>query len=214
LLELVDELAPDMIVVTGDYLNISFTRDATAQRQARNLLGQLRAPCGVFAIKGSPSVDPPDVVAQLMDDLDVTWLRDEAIGLTWHGCRLQIVGLECSYDVEADEGKLRGVLDGRVRDAYTLLLYHTPDVMPAAAEAGVDLYLAGHTHGGQLRLPLYGAMVTASIHGKRYEMGPYREGRTLLYVSRGVGMEGKGAPRARFLCPPEVVLFTLAGTES
>jgi predicted MPP superfamily phosphohydrolase len=85
--------------------------------------------------------------------------------------------------------------------------------MPAAVEAGVDLYLAGHTHGGQLRLPFFGAIVTASIYGKRYEMGAYRQGDTLLYVSRGVGMEGKGAPRARFLCPPEVVLCTLMGED-
>jgi predicted MPP superfamily phosphohydrolase len=86
-------------------------------------------------------------------------------------------------------------------------------MMPVAADVGVDLYLAGHTHGGQLRLPFFGALVTASIYGKRYEMGAYREGNTLLYVSRGLGMEGKGAPRARFLCPPEIVLFTLVGDE-
>jgi predicted MPP superfamily phosphohydrolase len=202
-----------VIIVTGDYLNISYTHDATAQCQTRELLSQLHAPGGVYAITGSPSVDPPEVVARLMQGLDVTWLRDQTAPLLWHGCRLQIVGVECSYDVEADERRLRHLLNGRAADAFTLLLYHTPDVLPAAADVGVDLYLAGHTHGGQLRLPFLGALVTASIYGKRYEMGAYRQGNTLLYVSRGVGMEGKGAPRARFLCPPEIVLFTLAGDE-
>jgi predicted MPP superfamily phosphohydrolase len=213
LLSQVRELAPDLIVFTGDYLSISYTRDPTAMRQTRELLAQLAAPAGVYVIKGSPSVDPPTVLEELFDGLDVTWLRDQLIAIPWHGCRLQIAGVECSYDIEADEDKLRGLLNGRASKDFTLLLYHTPDMMPVAAEAGVDLYLAGHTHGGQLRLPLYGALVTASIYGKRYEMGLYREGRTMLYVSRGVGLEGKGAPRARFLCPPEIVLFTLRGDQ-
>jgi predicted MPP superfamily phosphohydrolase len=169
---------------------------------------------GIYAISGSPSVDPPDTVAQLVDGLDVIWLRDQVASLAWQGCRLQIVGMECSYDIDADGQKLDGLLENGDGDAFTVLLYHTPDLMPAASKRGVDLYLAGHTHGGQLRLPLYGAMVTASFHGKRYEMGAYEEGRTLLYVSRGVGLEGKGAPRARFLCPPEIGLVTLSGAKN
>lgn len=214
LIRLVRDAAPDVIVVTGDYLNISYTHDVAAQRQTRALLRQLQAPGGVYAITGSPSVDPVHVVAELLDGLEVCWLRDQIASLTWKGYRLQIAGIECSADVEADEQKLRLLLDGRSSDAFTLLLCHTPDVMPTAAEVGVDLFLAGHTHGGQLRLPFFGAVVTASAHGKRYEMGAYREAQTLLYVSRGVGMEGKGAPRARFLCPPEVVLFTITGPDA
>jgi len=206
-------LAPDVIVVTGDYLNISYTYDATAQRHVRELLTQLKAPGGVFAITGSPPVDSPELVDQLLDGLNVNWLRDEIFTLIWRGCRIQIGGVECSFDIEADERKLLALMDGRSADLFTLLLYHTPDVMPAAVRAGVDLYLAGHTHGGQLRIPYFGALVTASIHGKRYEMGGYKEGKTTLYVTRGVGMEGYGAPRARFLCPPEIVLFTLMGED-
>jgi uncharacterized protein len=209
LLHLVEGLAPDIIVLTGDYLNISYTYDATAQLQTRELLGQLRAPGGVYAIKGSPPVDPPQIMAQLLEGLEITWLRDEIVSLEWHGAPLQIAGVECSFDVQADARKLQRLLDGRGGDAWTLLLYHTPDIMPVAAQTGVDLYLAGHTHGGQLRLPFIGALVTASIYWKRYEMGAYRDRDTLLYVSRGVGMEGYGAPRARFLCPPEITLFTI-----
>jgi hypothetical protein len=78
-------------------------------------------------------------------------------------------------------------------------------------ELGVDLYFCGHTHGGQIRLPLLGALITSSELGKRYEMGRYKEKGTTLYVSRGLGMEGLGAPRARFLSPPEVILWNLSG---
>jgi predicted MPP superfamily phosphohydrolase len=77
-----------------------------------------------------------------------------------------------------------------------------------------DLYLCGHTHGGQIRLPLFGAVITSSDFWKRYEMGRYEEGNTVLYISRGLGMEGKGAPRARFLAPPEIVLWTLSSAKT
>lgn len=90
-------------------------------------------------------------------------------------------------------------------DAFTILLYHRPDLIEAAAQAGVSLQLSGHTHGGQMRLPGWGALVTGSSFYKKYEMGRYQVGSTTLYVSRGVGMEGRGMPRARFLCPPEMV---------
>jgi len=93
-----------------------------------------------------------------------------------------------------------------------VLMYHSPDLMPVAARLGVALYVCGHTHGGQVRLPRYGALVTSSRYGKHYEMGHYHEGSTHLYVSRGVGFEGLGAPRVRFLCPPEVTLWHLTGS--
>lgn len=212
LLALVERLAPDLILVTGDYLNISYTQDPMAQSQVRALLGQLHAPWGVYAVSGSPLVDWPEVVEALLNDQELIWLQDGMIELEVKGHRLHIAGVTCTDDRHDDAKRLRHLLNDRPADAFTLLLYHTPDVMPAAVEARVDLYLAGHTHGGQLRLPLFGALITASAYGKRYEMGLYREGDTTLYVSRGLGMEGMGAPRARFLCPPEVTLFTLSGT--
>ncbi len=79
--------------------------------------------------------------------------------------------------------------------APVVFLYHTPDeILDIAATNRVDLYCAGHTHGGQVALPLYGALVTFSKFGKRYESGLYREGQTSLYVNRGLGMEGGLGP--------------------
>jgi len=123
------------------------------------------------------------------------------------------VGVSCSRDLEADGARLRSLLADAPPGAYTVLLYHTPDLMPQAAALGVDLYLAGHTHGGQWRLPGFGAILTSSRYWKRYEAGLYREGQTRLYVSRGLGLEGFGTPRARFFCPPEVVALTLGGPQ-
>ncbi|MBN1306175.1 MAG: metallophosphoesterase [Anaerolineales bacterium] len=75
------------------------------------------------------------------------------------------------------------------------------------------MYLAGHTHGGQVRIPLYGALVTFSRYGKVFEMGEDHIEGTTLYVSRRLGMEGLGLPRVCFLCPPEIVVIDLSPIE-
>lgn len=213
LLDIVESLRPDLIVLTGDYLNLSTVDDAVAHDHARNLLRDLRerASCPVYAITGSPPVDVKGVVPEIFAGLDIRWLVDRATELTIRGQSIYMAGLRCTRERERDVPRLRHLVAGARQDQFVLLLYHSPDLMPEAVEFGVDLYLCGHTHGGQIRLPLYGALVTSSDFGKRYEMGRYEEGDTTLYVSRGLGMEGLGAPRARFLSPPEIVLWTLSG---
>jgi hypothetical protein len=89
------------------------------------------------------------------------------------------------------------------------LLYHSPDLAPLAAKFDIDLQLSGHTHGGQVRLPFIGALFTGSLYGKRFEMGRYQLGKLILFITRGLGLEGAAAPRVRFLCPPEVILWEI-----
>jgi predicted MPP superfamily phosphohydrolase len=225
LLRRVEELAPDVIVITGDYLNLSSVYDGHAHAEARDLLARLCgiAPVPIYAITGSPPVDRAEVVPSIFDGLPITWLVDEIAQAHINGHTLRIAGLRCTRERHLDGPRLRNLLsnchsegqaDARVQrdeeSSFTLLLYHSPDLMPEATELGIDLYLCGHTHGGQIRLPLFGAVITSSDFWKRYEMGRYEEGNTTLYVSRGLGMEGKGAPRARFLAPPEIILWTLS----
>ena len=213
LLRLVENLKPDLVVLTGDYLNLSTVRDLEAHEQARQLLINLRAraSCPFYAITGSPPVDLKGVVPEIFAGLDIEWLIDDVAELTIHDQHVHLAGLRCTRERMRDAPRLRRLLAGAPHDQLLLLLYHSPDLMPEAVELGVDLYLCGHTHGGQLRLPLYGALLTSSDFGKRYEMGRYEEAHTTMYVSRGLGMEGLGAPRARFLSPPEIVLWTLSG---
>ena len=212
LLRLTEELDPDVIVLTGDYLNLAYVYDARAQAEAHDLLARLcdvaRGP--VYAITGSPPVDRTDVVPAIFEDLPITWLLDRVGELHINGHAIQVAGLRCTRERQQDAPRLRRLLANSPAHQFTLLLYHSPDLMPEAVELGVDLYLCGHTHGGQIRLPLFGALITSSDFRKRYEMGRYQESGTTLYVSRGLGMEGMGAPRARFLAPPEVVLWTLS----
>jgi len=209
LLAQVAALAPDLILLTGDYLNLSSVYDPAAQAGARALLAKLDAPLGVYAITGSPVVDVPGHVPEIFAGMRLRWLDDEAQIIQYGEVRLYLLGVRTTYDEARDTAALQRLMQSAPHDAVSVLLYHTPDLMPVAAELGVQLYLCGHTHGGQLRLPIYGALATSSRWGKRYEMGLYREAKTMLYVSRGLGMEGLGAPRARFLAPPEIILWTL-----
>lgn len=195
-------LQPDLILLSGDYLNTSSLRDPAALAAARELIGRLRARYGVYAVAGN--VDDARVMAALFAGLSVRVLQNEVIappGLPG----VALIGLSCCAR-EEDGKTLRRLASRAPPGTYRILLYHTPDLAEEAAAAGVDLYLAGHTHGGQIRLPLYGALYTSSAYGKRFEMGAYRLGGMTLYVNRGVGLEGGLAPRARFLCPPEAAL--------
>lgn len=210
LLTLARDLKPDVIVFTGDFLNLSNVHDPVAWAECRAIVGELTAPLGVYVVTGSPAVDQETVVPGLLESLPVRWLRDEKVSLTHHGQRLDLVGVTCSHKPFEDRPRLDAALGGPA-EAFTVLLYHSPDLAPETAETGVDLQLSGHTHGGQVRVPGYGAFFAGSLYGKALECGRYTLGPLTLYVSRGIGLEGKGAPRVRFLCPPEIILWELGG---
>jgi predicted MPP superfamily phosphohydrolase len=211
LIERVAALDADYVLLTGDYLNFSYVGELRAIADARQVLGGLRAREGMYAVRGTHQVDPSALLPVLFAGLPIHWLRNEHLTVGQDGCRLTFAGVSCTRQREMDVRALERALAGAPGEPFTVLLYHTPDLVSEAASRGVDLYLAGHTHGGQIRLPLYGALMTATDAGKRYEMGRYDIRDLTLYVSRGVGMEGMAAPRARFLCPPEIVCIDLEG---
>jgi hypothetical protein len=208
LIRLTRALAPDVIVFSGDFLNLSNIHDPVAWEACRSVLREIQAPLGVYAVTGSPAVDQDEVVPELLEGLPLHWLRDEKVTLEHAGRQFDLVGLACTHKPFVDRPRLDGLLDG-ARANPVILLYHSPDLAPEAAEAGVDLQLSGHTHGGQVRLPGFGALYAGSLYGKQYECGRYAVDGLTLYVTRGIGMEGKGAPRVRFLCPPEIILWEI-----
>ena len=211
-IQLVNDLEPDLILMTGDYLNISYLYDEQSRQDFRNWASQLRARYGIYAAWGN--TDLPAWRDELFKGLDVTIVEDEITALHINGQDIHLLGMDIHHHfIDTDRRALQSLAQRLPQDGLNILLYHTPDLMPeAVATDKIDLYLAGHTHGGQIRLPVYGAVVTASIYGKQYEAGPYEEGRTALYVNRGLGFEGGSAPRIRFFCPPEITVFTLSGS--
>jgi uncharacterized protein len=208
MIEKVNELQPDIIVLTGDYINQEYLDDPVAMEAARSVLSQLSAPNGVYAISGS--TDSPQLMSTLVSGLDnIRVLDNEVAPVPFPGGTLDLVGVSTNGDINLDRQMLIDLLAEFPSDGYYVLLYHTPDLIETAVKHNVSLYFAGHTHGGQVRLPFYGALITFSDYGKKYEMGEYHVGPTTLYVSRGIGMEGLGLPRVRFLCPPEIVVVDL-----
>jgi uncharacterized protein len=208
---LIREERPDLILFSGDFLSLSCVLDPAAWADVRALLTDWQAPLGVFAVAGSPPVDPPQVLPHLLEGMThIRCLHGEKATVSHHGIGVDILGLDCSHKPFVDAPKLTALAAGRPARNFTILLYHSPDLAPEAAGMGIDLMLSGHTHGGQVRLPGLGAVYAASLYGKRFEAGRYALGEMTLYVSRGLGMEGKGAPRVRVLCPPEAILWEIS----
>lgn len=212
LLELIDQAQPDLIVITGDFLNLSYVDDPTARAEVRKVLAKINAPYGVYATLGSPPVDRRRTTPSLFEGTAIRLLRDEVAVLQFaDGRTLSLLGMDCDHDLAGDARVFEELIKLTPLDSARVLLYHSPELMPVVQYHPVDLYLCGHTHGGQVRVPFYGALLTSSALGKRYEMGRYVEQDTTLYISRGIGLEGLSAPRMRLLCPPEIILFTLSG---
>lgn len=209
--QLITELQPDLILFSGDFINLSYLRDPIAWEAARSVMQEWKAPLGTFVVTGSPAVDLEDVMPTLLQDLPVRWLRDQNVSIPFGDSHLDIIGLNCTHKPFIDVPMLETVA-GRYPKDFTILLYHSPDLAPEAAKMGIDLQLSGHTHGGQVRLPFYGALFAGSLYGKRFESGRYQLKDLTLYVSRGIGLEGQSAPRVRFLCPPEIILWEIEGT--
>jgi predicted MPP superfamily phosphohydrolase len=196
--EIVAAEHPDLIVFTGDALNVPEGRDRFVTCMAR-----LAAIAPVFAVKGNWDVIQHAGVGAL-EASRARVLDGDVAEIEVKGVRLALTGLR--YGREWDVPVLLARLPA---DRPVVFLHHTPNPILELAAGGVDLVLAGHTHGGQVRLPAYGALLTLARHGKRFESGLYRVDHTWLYVNRGLGMEGGPAPRVRFLCRPEVTVLDL-----
>ncbi|MCP4426936.1 MAG: hypothetical protein GY803_20800 [Chloroflexi bacterium] len=209
-LALAAETKPDVILITGDYVNLSYNQDPETHAQVRQLLSQLSAPYGVYATLGSPPVDLREEVVPIFEGLPIHLMRYgwKRIDLD-EGRELVLVGMDCTHHLPTDQARLHNLMADAPNGAPQALFYHSPELMPQAIEHGIDLYVCGHTHGGQVRLPIIGPILTSSQLGRKYVMGLYRNGRTHLYVSRGIGLEGLSAPRVRFLAPPEMTLITM-----
>jgi hypothetical protein len=203
---LVESLHPDLIVLTGDYLNESFMNDPKAWLDLRVLLSSLRAPLGIYAVNGN--VETPSEMDDMLSGMEIQTLKDQALRVPELGDHFVILGLNYT-NLTSDQGNLTRLMQAVRPGDFSLLLYHKPDLAYAARDLRINLYLAGHTHGGQVRLPFYGALFANSRYGKTFEMGLYHLNQTTLFVSRGLGMVGGDGPRVRILCPPEVVVIDL-----
>jgi predicted MPP superfamily phosphohydrolase len=187
---------PDIIVFTGDSVN-----SPEGLPVFRECISEIAKIAPTFVVKGNwDSWYWNDL--NLFQGTGVTELDGNSQRVEVRGVPIWIAGVAVGH-----EKSMGQALAAIPPDEFKLFLYHYPDLIKEVAEQKVDLYCAGHTHGGQVALPFYGALITFSKYGKKYEAGLYREGETWLYVNRGIGMEGGNAPRVRFWARPEVTII-------
>ena len=198
-----NRLRPDLVVLTGDFVTYSRANI----EPAAEILSRLRARYGVLAVLGNHDFRVgADAVTAALGRKHIEVLRNKHIKVQFGGSSLYVAGVD-DYGYGAD---VRRAVRGIPRDAATILLAHNPRIIHLASRHGVSLVLSGHTHGGQVNLPLLGTVYGRSPERLRYKIGWDRLGATQIYVSRGIGTI---VLPWRVRCPAEIThLELLPGT--
>jgi predicted MPP superfamily phosphohydrolase len=193
-------LAPDLVAVTGDLID-----HARYIAWIPETLGELAARSGVYFVLGNHDRRyEPERIRRTLCDCGLTDLGSRWIRLQVRGVPVVMAGNERPWFAPAadlGDGPPPSSQGGPLRIA----LGHSPDQFPWARASQVDLFLVGHTHGGQIRLPVVGAVFSPCLTGVRYDRGTFYAPPTVMHVTQGVSAK----PPIRVNCPPEIVELTL-----
>lgn len=193
--------APDLILLTGDFVNNKRNHDREVPF-ARRLLSQLAAPHGCFGVLGNHDrYALPDKLA----GTGLTLLDARRHLLNARGAHLELLGLPGVHRRDVTP-QILGSFPPPTRNVPRLILSHYPDVLRRALPLNPDLYFAGHTHGGQICLPNGTPIIRHDALPRPLSKGVHRVGRTWLVVSRGLGFT---TLPFRIFCPAEVIEVTL-----
>jgi predicted MPP superfamily phosphohydrolase len=198
----VNEQRPDLIAITGDFA--SYSAEEFDARRLIDALRALRARDGCVAILGNHDyLTDVRLVRRCIRESGVTELINDVRSLKRGDAALHIAGID---DVMEGRSRLDLVLERLPESGAAILLAHEPDFADVSAATGrFDLQLSGHSHGGQIGVPLIRRLVLPPF-SQRYIRGLYELGVMVLYTNRGLGFVHL---RLRFLCRPEITVFTL-----
>ncbi|MFN0123319.1 MAG: metallophosphoesterase [Blastocatellia bacterium] len=204
--ERANELEPDLIVLTGDYVSHKTEYIAGCARA----LGRLQAPHGVFAVLGNHDHwTDGDMVGEAIAAAGIQLLNNQHVRLKRRQDTLCLAGID---DLMVKRDDLAAALEGTTRAETRVLLSHNPAIIREAARAGIDLVLSGHTHGGQINWELLAGDRNPSITrwlkrpSRRFIRGHVTLGSTHLYVNRGLGTV---VVPLRYGCTPEITVLEL-----
>jgi uncharacterized protein len=204
---MVNSLRSDLIVLTGDFVSMPLIGDekkaAFAAEPCARLLRQMTAPHGLWAVMGNhdDGTDREHVTRALQAE-NIQVLANQSEPIERAGGRIWLAGVNDVLSRTADLSKtLHRVPAGEA----VILLAHEPDFADEASRFSIDLQLSGHSHGGQVRIPLLPPLYLPSM-AKKYVWGPYRVGPLTLYTNAGLGTV---EVPMRLNCPPEITLLTL-----
>ncbi|NLX06019.1 MAG: phosphohydrolase [Phycisphaerae bacterium] len=197
---------PDLILLPGDLFHRRYLSFEQELPELRELLGLL--PTDAFITAGN--VDTRERLRQATRGTSVRFLDNHIVRLTLGDRRITVGGVGLNYGSSEARKTIETLLTDP-GDDIRILVSHLPDVVLELPEnSRIDLVVSGHTHGGQVQLPLIGPLMTLSRVPAAIAAGGLHTHRgNRIYVSRGVGHEQGQAPTIRFLCPPEISLITL-----
>ena len=206
-IDIINELHPALVALTGDFVSVpSFGKHAKAASAAEpcaQLLRQMKAPYGLWAVMGNHDVlTDSHRVTNSLGSVGIQVLDNRSVPIEGNGARFWLSGVDDVLEGSAD---LDATLHDIPANESVVLLAHEPDYADYVARYPVDLQLSGHSHGGQVRVPFVGPLWLPDL-GKRYVWGLYKIGGLTLYTNPGLGTVG--AP-VRMNCPPEITLLTL-----
>jgi predicted MPP superfamily phosphohydrolase len=200
---------PDLVALTGDFID----RGPRHLREAAKLFRGLKAPLGVFAVLGNHDFSVhtargarkhPGLAGAVADALaaeGVTVLRNKGVRVGRGAAALHVAGVDDLWSGASDLG---AALGGACPHTPRVLLAHNPQTVEQLGGRRADLVLSGHTHGGQINLPVLGRLLL-NKQARRYAAGLYPLEGGHLYVNTGVGFGW----RFRFGVRPELAVFTL-----
>jgi predicted MPP superfamily phosphohydrolase len=199
--ELANQLEPDLVAITGDFVTYNPEKYAADLVGA---LGCLRPKDATVAVLGNHDHwTDAGIIRRILHEAGVNELSNRAIAVRRGGSCLWIGGVDCHYD---GLDRLDAVLENLSQPGAAVLLAHEPDFAEISAASGrFDLQLSGHSHGGQIRLPIIGAPYLPRF-GRKFPTGLYQVGGMRLYTNRGLGTAELAV---RLNCRPEITLFTL-----
>ena len=208
---LTNRLKPDLIAVTGDFV----TWDAGTQEAVVEVVSELKAPFGIYGCLGNHELwtDTEASITALFAQRNIRILRQQHAAIEHGGDRLNLIGVDFQsqrgmgpYVVGLVRNYLRGVEPLVAPYTVNILLSHNPNTFDRAADLGIDLSLAGHTHGGQVTLEFINKKLSPSRLITPYVRGWFTRPGGQLYVNRGIGTIGVPI---RFDAPPEITVFEL-----
>jgi predicted MPP superfamily phosphohydrolase len=202
--ERINALDPDLVAITGDYVY----GKAEAIFELAPVLAEVRARYGTYSILGNHDywTDPGTVQEGLLG-VGIPVLINQGVLIEVGGGKLHIAGLDDGWEGSPD---LDAAMETSISGVPSILLLHEPDfISETAKDHRITLQLSGHTHGGQVRIPGFGAPILP-LYGRMYDYGLYRVEEAWLYVNPGIGII---PPRVRFNCRPEIteIILTRGG---
>lgn len=201
LTSIVNELHPDVILISGDLLIVPCIRNTKSYESAVRLVENLTSKFGIYIVEGHHDVNKTDHIAEVFKT-KVKVLRDEWYHFSAHGINLSIFGAKL-------HSRRSNFIENKAVDNHKIYFAHEPGLVKNLTSSSFDLALFGHTHASQVYLPFISYLLVG-----KYRHGLYKYKNMPFYVNSGIGLEGYCAPRIRWFTFPEVVVIDLIPNRS